>query len=285
MIHLSNGHSFEYMTASGALAYDGRGWPWEWPLCWIGLIDPALFTHVTKTLTAKPRAGNLRWLHPWSVVRMLPQGAVNAIGLTNPGLDWWMEKVGKKIKQEKLNLVCSITDDDPILAGQMASKLDSIAIRAIEFNASCPNSDQELLVNFEKVVAAVREVRRQSRHPLMLKLSIHQDYLKIAKAVEGSVEAFSINSVPWKIAFPDRISPLAKLGGGGVSGKAAQRWTWKMVQELAGATSVPVVGPGVWEFKDIARLRELGAKAISFGSIFMRYPWRPTQFVKKDFRR
>lgn len=32
MIELSNGHRFEFVAASGALAFDGRGWPWEWPL-------------------------------------------------------------------------------------------------------------------------------------------------------------------------------------------------------------------------------------------------------------
>ena len=61
MIRLSNGREFEYMAASGALAYDGRGWWWEWPLRWCGLLDPSLFTIVTKTLTRHPRRGNLRW--------------------------------------------------------------------------------------------------------------------------------------------------------------------------------------------------------------------------------
>ena len=59
MITLSNGHSFEYMIASGALGFDGKGWIWERPLVWLGLVRPDLFTVVIKTLTRNPRPGSL----------------------------------------------------------------------------------------------------------------------------------------------------------------------------------------------------------------------------------
>ncbi len=282
MIHLSNGHQFEYMTASGALAYDGRGWPWEWPLRWAGFLDPKLFTIVTKTLTPLPHRGNLRWSHPWSVVANIPHGTVNAIGLSNPGFDWWMKEVAPKIPRNGYDIVCSITGDDPATLAAMAGKLDTVGIRAIELNASCPNTDAGLLQNASLIVEMVRAICASTQHPLILKLSVAHDYIPIARSCEGLVEALAINSVPWSLAFPDRASPLARFGGGGVSGRAAQSWTWKMVQGLAASTPVPVIGCGVWEFSDMARLRELGAKAISFGSIFLRYPWRATAYVRKE---
>ncbi len=270
------------MAASGALAYDGRGWPWEWPLRWMGLLDPHLFTIVTKTLTRKPKVGNLKWSHPWTCVGMLNKGVVNAIGLTNPGFDWWMKTVAPSIPQKGFHLICSITEDDPEILSQMARALNSTAIKGIELNASCPNTEQEIHHNVESVLCAVKKIKENSSHPLLLKLSVSQDYLTIARKTEGLVEALSINSVPWKLAFPEQVSPLSHLGGGGVSGKIAQPWTWKMVRELSQATKTPVIGPGVWEFEDIEKLRNLGAKAVSFGSIFMRYPWRPTVFVKRE---
>jgi dihydroorotate dehydrogenase len=282
MISLSNGHSFEYMVASGALAYDGRGWPWEWPLRWIGLLDPRRFTIVTKTLTKKPRSGNLRWFHPWSCVSILNEGVVNAIGLTNPGIDWWVKGVAPRISNNGYDLVCSITDDDPEILCRMAEALDPFPLKALELNASCPNTSQEIHHNTDLIIQAAKKIRSATRHPLILKLSIHQDYVAIAKATEGIAEALSINSVPWKIAFPKQTSPLEKFGGGGVSGKAARDWTWKMVKDLSQGSITPVIGPGIWEFEDLDRLRQLGAKALSFGSIFMRYPWRPTDFVKRD---
>ncbi len=270
------------MTASGALAYDGRGWPWEWPLRWMGLIDPKLFTIVTKTLTYSPRQGNLRWTHPWSCVKVFKEGAVNAIGLTNPGFQWWLREVAPRIPERAYSMVCSITEDEPQKLSEMVRALNSVSIKAIELNASCPNTDQELHHNMEAVVNSVKLMKEQSVHPIILKLSVNQDYLAIAKQSENYVEALSINSVPWRIAFPGKESPLKSFGGGGVSGKIAQKHTWKMLKELALTVKTPVIGPGVWSFEDIQRLRDLGAKAISFGSIFMRYPWRPTQYVKRD---
>lgn len=282
MIQLSNGHSFEYVAASGALAYDGRGWPWEWPLRWLGLIDPSLFTIVTKTLTYHPKIGNLRWSHPWSCVKLLKRGVVNAIGLTNPGLDAWLEKTAPRIPFQKYSMVCSITEDDPARLLGMVRKLEKLPLRGIELNASCPNTHQELHQNVDAVVGAARLIQENSPHPLFLKLSAQQDYLAIARASEPYAQALSINSVPWRMAFPGEPSPLEALGGGGVSGKAAQAFTWEMVAALAQAVKTPVVGPSVWEYEDIAKLRALGAKAISFGSIFMRHPWRPTRYVKRD---
>jgi len=44
--------------------------------------------------------------------------------------------------------------------------------------------------------------------------------------VEEIVEAISINSVPWRVVYPDRESPLTRFGGGGVSGKNAQPCAW-----------------------------------------------------------
>ena len=72
MIILSNGHCVEYVVASGSLAFDGKGWPWERPLVWLGLIKPELFTTFIKSLTLAPRAGTalveavgVCAAHPW----------------------------------------------------------------------------------------------------------------------------------------------------------------------------------------------------------------------------
>ena len=100
MIRLSNGHVLDHVVASGSLAFDGKGWPWERPMVAAGLIRPELFTVVLKTLTRDPRRGNLRWHSPWSCVALVPGGAVNKVGLTNPGVDWWVRDVGPKLDTE-----------------------------------------------------------------------------------------------------------------------------------------------------------------------------------------
>lgn len=290
MIELSNGHRFEYMAASGALAFDGKGWPWERPLKWLGAFDPFLFTCVIKTLTYNPRKGNLRWYNysPFGCIRFLQGGTVNAVGLTNPGIDWWCKKIGPMVKREHGALVGSIFSDAPHASEavnelvRMTWMLGRFDLVGLEINASCPNAGHDMIQNAEHVVRCCKAVKEKSRFPIILKLSVMHDIRNIILGIEGVVEALSINSVSWIHIFPRRRSPLAHLGGGGVSGKAAQPFTWELVKRLVEITSIPVIGPSMWEFDDIRRLREMGAKAISFGSIFLRYPWRPTLFVRKD---
>jgi dihydroorotate dehydrogenase len=286
VITLSNDHKFEFMTASGALAYDGQGWPWERPLRWVGLLDPTLFTNVTKTLTRLPRAGNLRWSHPWSVVKQLAGGGVvNAIGLTNPGIDWWIEKVGPMIPKD-IPIVVSIEARDELEVAEMIQLLEGQRIVAVELNLSCPNTKDHSDRTTEKILAVARHADQLSRLPLIAKLSYTQDHVTIAKelALLRQIQAISINSVPWAAIFPDRPSPLSGFGGGGVSGKVVQDYTWEMVAELSRATKIPVIGPSVWEYEDIRKVIDKGAKAVSFGSVFVHHPWRATRFVRRWIR-
>jgi len=263
------------MAASGALGYTGKGWWWEYPLCWVKLIDPTLFTIVTKTVTLKPQKGN----HPLRTVRFIKEGVVNALGLGNPGI----EEIIKRIENTKLNLVISIAGTTYELL-EMIKILNNLNyIKGIEINASCPNIEEDITApKFVKdTIENCYLISETSHHPLILKVSPAQPYLEIAEAVENTeIEAFAINSVPWSVYSNDK-SPLEKFGGGGVSGKAAQPITWKVVKELSQVSSIPVIGPGVWEYEDIAKLLGLGAKAISFGSIFLVHPLCPTQLVRR----
>ena len=287
MIALSNGHTFNYMVASGALAFDGKGWPWERPFVALGLIKPQLFTVVIKSLTLHPRKGNLRWWKPWSCVRLIPGGAVNKVGLTNGGIDWWCDEVGPYLDFQKVPLVGSIFGEKEELV-EMAQMLNDFDLVALEVNDSCPNAGHALQ-KAESAVTSTKAVKAVSRHPLIYKASVDQDYLAIASGLVGIAEAISLNSVPWKTAFPNgEITPLSKLekkvggGGGGVSGKPAQQHNWRAVEALAKQGLLPVIAPSIMEFEDLDRVRRLGAKAVSFGAIHLRTPWKPTSIVLRD---
>lgn len=282
-IRLSNGHEFRYMIASGGLAYDGRGWPWDQPFRWVGLLDESLFTTVIKTLTLEPRQGNFRWWNPLGSLRFIRNGVVNAYGLTNPGCHWWCQNVGPAIDSSRAAIVGSIFGQPNELA-KMAAMLNDYDLVALEVNASCPNVDDGVLLNCDDVIRGLEAAKRASRFPLISKLSVTHDAAHVIPRITDLVEAVNINSVPWETAFPGRKSPLAHLGGGGVSGKAAQPFTWKMVDELAAQTDIPIIAPSVWEYGDIERLVKRGARAVSFGAVLMFYPWRPTLIVREHMR-
>ncbi len=284
MIRFSNGHAFEYMTASGALGFDGKGWPWEQPWRWFGLFDPTLFTSVTKTLTLRPMEGNWRRYNPFRCVRLISGGVVNAVGLSNSGVDWWCKKIGPSINSTKIPLVASIFGELEELA-EMARMLNGFDLVGLEINASCPNTETYILQDTARVIASCEAVKTNSRLPLILKVSVTHDVSQIVKRVENLVEAISINSIPWVIAFPNRRSPLEIFGGGSVSGKAAQPFTWVLVKKITELTAIPIIGPSVWDFNDMEKVRNFGAKAVSFGSIHLRLPFGPalpTWYVRKE---
>lgn len=299
MITLSNGYSFEYMTASGSLEFDINGWPWERPSVKLGLIKPELFLNAIKTLTRHNRPGNLHWWNPWTCVRPIPGGAVNKVGLTNKGVEWWCKKIGPKIDFNRIKVAASIfgTEDELV---EMAVMLNQFPFVALKVNPSCPNTGHALQTT-KMVVDSVKAVKQVSVHPIILKISAAQDYLAIARELQETIEAISLNSVPWEMVYPKTRSPLWRLekkvggGGGGVSGIPAQKFNWKAVRELADQNLVPVIGPSVMSYEDLAKVRALGAKAISFGTIHLPSypvwlkPWtiftnpcKPTIFVKKE---
>lgn len=299
MITFLNGHAFKYMVASGALAFDGKGWPWERPFVRVGLIKPELFTVVIKTLTRNPWAGNLRWWKLWDCVRLISGGSVNKVGLTNPGIEWWCRDIGPKLDFHKFPIVGSIFGDEKELV-EMAEMLNRFDLVGLEVNDSCPNIGHAMK-QAQMVIDSGKAVKRTSRHPIIIKVSADQDYISIARGLVGVAEAISLNSVPWKTVFPNERTPLWRLekqvggGGGGVSGKPAQKHNWAAVEALAKQGSLPVIGPSVMCLEDMDIVRKLGAGAVSFGAIHLPShpvwlkPWtiftnpcKPTTFVKLE---
>ena len=71
----------------------------------------------------------------------------------------------------------------------------------------------------------------------------------------------------------------------------------KAVKELADQGALPVIGPSVMEFEDMENLIDIGAQAVSFGTIHLadnpvwKKPWtiftnpcKPTNFVLRERR-
>lgn len=281
MIVFSNGEPVEFLTGSGALAYDGRGWIWEYPLRWMGILNPHEFTIVVKTLTLRPRKGNLRWYAPWRAVRLIPGGAVNAVGLTNPGIDWWIRTCYPRMRRMGLQMVVSVYPESVEEARAFAEKLRPLQIAAIELNASCPNvahCETDTVSHVHSLAVALRE----AGHPLIVKVGYDQPYVAIAQVVEGVAEAIhAINTVPWRLVFPERRSPLARLGGGGVSGAPIRPFVREAVRRLREHTHLPIIaGGGIATLDDLEELWALGARAFSIGTLFLRTPWIPNRLVR-----
>lgn len=291
-LELSNGHKFDFACASGALAFDGRGWPWEWPSRWFGRLRPQEMTIVAKTVTMEPRKGNLRWSHPWTCFRLLSGGnAVNAIGLTNPGIDAWVKESYPITQKMGYNTALSVMPKDVREATLMGKILRSLNLVYIEVNISCPNL-QDDHPDFSDVSTMLHMLGVESKHPIVVKLSYDQamcDPLLDTLAANDSVEAIhAINTVPWEKIFGDKKSPLKKHTGvnGGVSGpRIFHDYTCVAVEKIRKhCPDLGIIGGGgIADWKDCVMMNSLGAQAFSIGTLFVRNPARPNQLME-EFR-
>ncbi len=292
MVTLSNGHTFGYTTASGTLGYDATGWLHEKPLIKYGIIDPTLHVNFTKSLTRFEVKGNLSWWHPWTCIRPVWEGLRlvgfnNAVGLTNKGIGWWEDQKAPLLEQDSPTRIVVSIYGIPEALEYMAGLLHIYRrfLVAYEINASCPCAQSKDPSNaFDVIQGVVNAKKAAPELPCILKLSANQDIETIVRGVKGMVEAFTINSVPWPLIFPERPNPLAHLGESGVSGRSVREINGSVIERIAAITTTPVIG-NVWDWKDIAYVRARGASAISFGSVMIPYPHRAKQYILRDQHR
>ena len=290
MIRFSNSHELTFACASGALAFDGRGWPWEFPFRWLGLLDPKAFTVVAKTITVDPIVGNLSLLHPWTCVALLGEkdnngknqlGATNAVGLTNPGALHWVTKCYPRAKRKGYKIAASVMANSVREAEILADELRPLDLAYVEWNPSCPNVDHPHIP-----LVGIAAALSHCGHPLVAKLAKNQVEERFVKSIDPFVEAWhAINTIPWDDLYPNDKSPIEKYRHkkkGGVSGMQIHAEALRCVGLLKTMTLKPIIGGGgIFSLKDVNDFESSGVSAFSIGTCFMYYPWYPNKIVKE----
>ena len=117
-------------------------------------------------------------------------GMLNAVGLQNKGIDYFINHIYPRIKNYDTRLIANVngsTVEEYIEVTEKVNELDKIS--AIELNISCPNVKEGGMsfgISCPSAEAVTREVRRVCDKHLMVKLSPNvTDITEIAKAVEG----------------------------------------------------------------------------------------------------
>lgn len=268
MITFSNNKKIDFVAASGALGFTGSGYFWEQPFRWTGHLKTKEFTFITKTLTYKPNAGNYRWYCPWRTFRLVKGNTVNALGLPNPGLDYWIKN------QYVEDAIVSVFVQHEDEAMKMAASLNPLDLTAVEINAVCPHWGTAS----EDAIAAFIS---KCKHPTILKIGHGSHQIALAEKFKGKVEAFdAINSVPWKFLYSDP-SPLTGSSGS-VSGPIIKDKARNALVELLLRGCSPVIsGGGIDSLEEVYLRERFGAKAFSIGTLFLRKPWLPNQIVRQ----
>ena len=230
-----------------------------------------------KGTTLEPRFGN-----PTPRIAECSAGMLNSVGLQNPGIH---EVVESRIPAlRKLYSGCIIANISGFSVPEYA-ECCAIAdtcpdIDIIELNISCPNvhgggmafgTDARAAA---EVTAAVRAVTGK---PLFVKLSPNvSDIVAIARACEdaGADGLCLVNTfLGMRIDIKTRRTVLANRTGG-LSGPAIFPVALRMVNQVAHACKVPVMGcGGVASAADVIEMMMAGASAVQVGAENIRNPY------------
>lgn len=299
MITLANGYKFEFVVASGAWGFDGddagHGFIKLWKKIprWLGYFDRDLFTVIIKSLTYQKRTGNLTLFRPWRCVRSLGNGSyVNAVGLTNPGYQYWIENYWPRMEKRGYQTIVSMVAEHEPEAITMVNEFNRLKkLKAIELNVSCPNTTDRYDDKLNFICDMYTRLKEVSEHPIILKLGYTDPCYHVARELGSSLDALDlINAVPWQKAR-DSIyhdSPLAKYNlHGGVSGRRIVLHAREILDGVKKtAPDIPVIsGGGITgtpeECLNEMRARyALGADAFSFGTVFLSYPKSPYKAIQ-----
>ena len=224
---------------------------------------------IVKGTTLHRREGN-----PYPRMAETPMGMLNAVGLQNKGVDYFISEIYPQIKDIRTNMIVNVSGsaiEDYVQTAEKINELENIP--AIELNISCPNVKQGGMAfgvtakGAAEVVKAVREVYKKT---LIVKLSPNvTDITEIARAVEGSgADSVSlINTLLGMAIDAEKRRPILSTITGGMSGAAVKPIALRMVWQVSKAVNIPVIGlGGIMNWKDAVEFLLAGASAIQIGT-------------------
>ena len=224
---------------------------------------------IVKGTTLHPREGN-----PYPRMAETPAGMLNAVGLQNKGVDYFIEHIYPEIKDIDTNFIVNVSGSSPEDYAECAARIAGLErIPAIELNISCPNvkdGGMAFGVTCAGASSVVRAVRAKYPKTLIVKLSPNvTDIAEIARAVEaeGADSVSLINTLMGMAVDIERRRRVLSIGTGGLSGPAVKPVALRMVWQVARAVKIPVIGlGGICNARDAIEFMMAGATAVEIGT-------------------
>jgi dihydroorotate dehydrogenase (NAD+) catalytic subunit len=222
---------------------------------------------VTKSVGREPRSG-----HPNPSIVELHDGLLNAMGLPNPGIDYFADEI-KEAKKGGVPIIGSVfggTEDE--IAG-LAAQMSRYGVDAVELNLSCPHAKgygAELGSTPEMVEVICRRSKKGVSVPLFAKLTPNtSDIAALAVGAErgGADGIVAINTVKGMAIQPEARMPILANRIGGLSGPAIRPIGVRCVYEIFEAVKIPIIGVGgITSGMDALEYIMAGASAVQIGT-------------------
>jgi dihydroorotate dehydrogenase (NAD+) catalytic subunit len=223
----------------------------------------------TKGLSLHPRAGN-----PPERICETPAGMLNAIGLANVGVEAFCRDKLPILRERGVTVVANIFASSIADFVAITERLNrETGVAAIELNVSCPNVSEggiEFGKDARMCGEVTRAVRSVTKLPVWVKMSPEAgNILAVARACEeaGADAITAINTIRgMSIDVEQKKLRLANRTGG-FSGPALRPIALRIVWEIAGAVSIPVIAiGGVSTARDALEFLLAGATAVQVGT-------------------
>ncbi len=249
------------MTASGTFGY-GEEFADFIDLSRLGGI-------IVKGTTLHHREGN-----PYPRMAEAPAGMLNAVGLQNKGVDYFIEHIYPRIANIDTHFLVNVSGasvEDYVATAEKIAALERIP--AIELNISCPNVKEGGMAfgtSCKSAAEVVRAVRAAYPKTLIVKLSPNvTDITEIARAVEaeGADAVSLINTLLGMAIDAQKRRPILSTVTGGLSGACVKPIALRMVWQTYHAVKIPIVGlGGIMNATDAIEFLLAGASAIEVGT-------------------
>lgn len=222
---------------------------------------------VTKSVGRSPREG-----HANPCVVELDVGLLNAMGLPNPGIEYFSEEV-KAVKREGVTVIGSVIGGSEDELAEVAALMAAAGTDAVELNLSCPHAKglgTEIGSTPEDVERVCRRAKDGLKVPLFAKLTPNTSSISgLAKAAErgGADAVVAINTVKGMVISPEARMPVLANKFGGLSGPAIRPVGVRCVYEIFDAVEIPVIGVGgVSTGRDALEYIMAGAGTVQVGT-------------------
>lgn len=230
---------------------------------------------VLKTTTRKAKIGN-----PQPQIKVLDNGVLNSVGLTNPGVDQVVEVKLAELRKKypDLPIIASVggetIDDYLYVAEKLAS---SQMVNALEINVSCPNvkaGGMQFGIDPKIVEDLTAKIKQIVNIPIYVKLTPNvTDVVMIAKAAEaGGADGLSLINTLLGLDIDVRTRKAVLGNGmGGLSGNCIRPVALRMVYQIRQETNLPIIGMGgIKSVTDVVKFFLAGANAVAIGSAHFR---------------
>ncbi|NCB42549.1 MAG: dihydroorotate dehydrogenase [Clostridia bacterium] len=223
-----------------------------------------------KGTTQYPRFGN-----PTPRIAECEAGMLNSVGLQNPGIDAVINDelpaLNKVFKKKVIANISGFSLEEYVYCCEKISECEQVGI--IEVNVSCPNvhdGGMTFGTSPDSVARITKAVRKTTRKPIFIKLSPNvTDIVQIARACEdaGADGISLINTILGMRIDLKKREPVLANGAGGLSGRSIFPVAIRMVNEVAKAVQIPIIGMGgVSSAENVIEMMMAGATAVAIGT-------------------